>query len=60
MPACRRRSGRAARARVTDHLLTDTALATRLGTAARERVLDQFSVGQFIQRHVEMYLELSG
>jgi glycosyltransferase involved in cell wall biosynthesis len=51
---------RAAWARTTDRLLTGADLAARLGTAARERVLGQFSIGQFVRRHVELYQRLAG
>ena len=37
-------AGRAARARATDQILNDPALAARLGAAARQRMLEQFSV----------------
>jgi glycosyltransferase involved in cell wall biosynthesis len=52
--------GRAARARATDRLLTDSDLAVRLGGAARERALGQFGIAGFIERHVELYRSLVG
>jgi glycosyltransferase involved in cell wall biosynthesis len=48
-------AGRAARARATDQIFNDPALAARLGAAARRRMLDHFTVEQNVQRHAEMY-----
>jgi glycosyltransferase involved in cell wall biosynthesis len=51
-------AGRAARARATDQIFTDPALAAALGAAARRRMAEHFSVDQNIHRHVEMYREV--
>jgi glycosyltransferase involved in cell wall biosynthesis len=49
---------RAAWGRTANTLLTDSNLATRLGAAGRERMLNDFSVERMVQRHVELYREL--
>ncbi|HVT30991.1 MAG TPA: glycosyltransferase [Lacipirellulaceae bacterium] len=49
------RAGRAARARLTDRILTDPDLATRLSAAARRRVAEHFRLEQMVQRHCELY-----
>jgi glycosyltransferase involved in cell wall biosynthesis len=49
------RSGRAARARHTDRIFTDTQLATRLGTAARKRVAERFLPGRMVEWYEELY-----
>jgi glycosyltransferase involved in cell wall biosynthesis len=53
-------AGRAARARATDQIFTDPALAATLGAAARHRMAERFSIEQNIQRHAEMYREVLG
>ena len=49
---------RAAFARYTERLLNDSALASRLATAAREKVWREFSVEKMIERHAALYREL--
>jgi glycosyltransferase involved in cell wall biosynthesis len=49
------RSGRAARARHTDHLFTDAQLVGRLGAAARQRTAEQFNPGRMVERYEELY-----
>ncbi|NUQ66136.1 MAG: glycosyltransferase [Pirellulales bacterium] len=49
---------RAGVARQTNILLNDRPLAQRLGSAARERILSEFSVPQMIQRYAELYREV--
>ena len=49
------RSGRAARARHTDHIFTDAHLVARLGAAARKRVAEQFVPERMVQWHEELY-----
>ena len=44
--------------RATDRLLTDSALARRLGEAARHRVLSEFTVEKMVERHLELYRTL--
>lgn len=51
-------AGRAARARATDQILNDPALAAHLGAAAKQRMLENFSVDKNVGRHVELYREL--
>jgi glycosyltransferase involved in cell wall biosynthesis len=51
-------AGRAARARTTDQIFTDSALARRLGAAARQRMTCEFSIEQNVTRHAELYREL--
>jgi len=53
-------AGRAARARHTDQIFNDPALATRLGAAAKARMLSQFSIAENVRRHVELYREVLG
>ena len=53
-------AGRAARARTTDQIFTDPALAAKLGAAARQRMAEHFSLEQNIERHAEMYREILG
>ena len=53
-------AGRAARARATDQIFNDAALAARLGAAAKQRMLEHFSVEQNVARHAELYRELMG
>ncbi|OHB81570.1 MAG: glycosyl transferase family 1 [Planctomycetes bacterium RBG_16_64_10] len=50
--------GRAQRVRVTEKILQDPQLARRLGTAARQRVVEHFRVAPMVQQHVMMYREL--
>ena len=45
-------------ARTTNNLLTDATLAAQLGTAGRERMLNEFSARRMVERHVELYREL--
>lgn len=51
-------AGRAARARHTDQIVSDPALAARLGAAAKARMRSQFSIAENVRRHVELYREL--
>jgi len=53
-------AGRAARARATDQIFNDAALAARLGAGAKQRMAEHFSVEKNVRRHVEMYRELLG
>jgi glycosyltransferase involved in cell wall biosynthesis len=53
------RAGRAARARLTDRILTDAELASRLAKAAAERVARCFSTDQMLQQHLALYEEVS-
>jgi len=53
------RAGRAARARHTDRIFTDAALAERLRCAARQRVAGHFKAERMIQSHLEMYAGLT-
>jgi len=45
--------------RRTHWLLDDEALRQRMGQAARQRVLTQFTVEQMVARHAELYRELA-
>jgi glycosyltransferase involved in cell wall biosynthesis len=47
-------------AHYTNDILTDPALARRLGAAARARVEQEFSVEKMIQRYMTLYRELLG
>ncbi|MCE5268502.1 MAG: glycosyltransferase [Planctomycetaceae bacterium] len=49
---------RAGLAKYAERLLNDSALAARLGAAARQRVEQEFSVQHMIDRHVALYREL--
>jgi glycosyltransferase involved in cell wall biosynthesis len=51
---------RAAIAKQANRLLDDRQLAARLGQAARQRMQEEFSVGQMVDRHVRLYRELLG
>ncbi|NQU21681.1 MAG: glycosyltransferase [Candidatus Nealsonbacteria bacterium] len=51
---------RAALARHTQRLLNDAELATRLGTAGRERMQREFGVEAMVGRYAELYRELLG
>jgi glycosyltransferase involved in cell wall biosynthesis len=53
-------AGRAARARATDQILNDPALAARLGAAARQRMAEHFGVDKNVRRHTQLYRELIG
>jgi glycosyltransferase involved in cell wall biosynthesis len=53
-------AGRAARARSTDQIFNEPALAARLGAAARQRMLEQFSVDESVRRHEELYCQILG
>ncbi len=53
-----RRSGRADRARNTDRIFSDPALAARLGAASRARMSVQFCHERMIQAHLAMYADL--
>lgn len=44
--------------RLTNRLLTTPDLATAMGSAARERVKDHFSIETMVQRHSELYKRL--
>jgi glycosyltransferase involved in cell wall biosynthesis len=52
------RSGRAARARHTDRIFTDTQLVARLGAAARKRVTERFVPERFVEWHEELYTNI--
>jgi glycosyltransferase involved in cell wall biosynthesis len=49
------RSGRAARARHTDHIFSDPQLAARLGDAARKRIVERFCPARMVQWYEELY-----
>lgn len=51
-------AGRAARARATDQIFNDPGLKSRLGAAAKQRMLKHFSVDECVQRHEVLYREL--
>jgi glycosyltransferase involved in cell wall biosynthesis len=53
-------AGRAARARATDQLFNDAALAARLGGAAKGRMRAHFSVEENVRQHMELYRALIG
>jgi glycosyltransferase involved in cell wall biosynthesis len=45
-------------ARCTQRILEDAALAQRLGSAARRRIAEHFTLEQMIQRHDDLYHEI--
>jgi len=45
-------------AKFTDRILADSELKQRLGTAARERMQNEFSMDTMVKRHVELYRDL--
>lgn len=45
-------------ARATIKILDDAGLASQLGEAGRERMLDEFSVQKMVERHASLYREL--
>jgi glycosyltransferase involved in cell wall biosynthesis len=49
------RSGRAARARLTDRIFTDAELASRLGKASMARAADCFAAEQMLQQYLALY-----
>jgi glycosyltransferase involved in cell wall biosynthesis len=49
------RAGRAARARLTDRILTDATLAARLGAGGQRRVDEDFCAEQMIENHTRLY-----
>jgi glycosyltransferase involved in cell wall biosynthesis len=49
---------RGALVRATHKILDDAALAHRLGSAGRQRMLDHFSVAAMVERHAALYREL--
>jgi glycosyltransferase involved in cell wall biosynthesis len=51
-------AGRAARARHTDQIFNDAALAARLGAAGKQRMLEQFTMEMNVRRYEELYREL--
>ena len=53
-----RRSGRADRARHTDCIFKDAALAARLGTAAKQSVASRLNTEQMVASHAELYCEV--
>ncbi|HJQ78913.1 MAG TPA: glycosyltransferase [Lacipirellulaceae bacterium] len=53
-----RRSGRADRARHTDRIFNDAALAARLGTAAKQVVSSRFNREQVVASHADLYSEV--
>jgi glycosyltransferase involved in cell wall biosynthesis len=53
-----RRSGRADRARHTDRIFNDSALAARLGTAAKQVVSSRFNWEQVVASHADLYCEV--
>jgi glycosyltransferase involved in cell wall biosynthesis len=50
---------RAGFAKYADRLLNDAALAARVSAAARDRAEREFSIERMIERHVELYRELT-
>jgi glycosyltransferase involved in cell wall biosynthesis len=52
------RSGRAARARHTDHIFSDAQLVARLSAAARQRIAEQFHPERMVQRYEELYTKV--
>jgi glycosyltransferase involved in cell wall biosynthesis len=46
--------------RRTHWLLDDKALRERLGAAARDRIQHEFTVEQMVQRHAELYRQITG
>ena len=53
-------AGRAARARHTDQIFNDAALAARLGAAGKQRMLEQFTIEANVRRYEELYRQLIG
>lgn len=53
-----RTGDRAAYAKYADRILSDAALAERLGAAGRERMQKNFSIEQMIDRYVRLYREV--
>ena len=51
-------AGRAARARHTDQIFNDAALATRLGAAGKQRMLEQFTIDANIDRYEALYRQI--
>jgi glycosyltransferase involved in cell wall biosynthesis len=52
------RAGRADRARHTDRIFTDGALAARLGAASRDRVAKHFRIEELLRAHRRLYSEV--
>jgi glycosyltransferase involved in cell wall biosynthesis len=52
------RSGRADRARCTDRIFSDTALAAQLADCARQRAREHFSADDSIEAHLAIYRDL--
>lgn len=52
--------GRAVITKYTDRILNDAHLARRLGEAARERMLKQFTVEKMVARYADLYRQLLG
>ena len=50
---------RAGFAKYADRLLNDAALAARVSAAARDRAEREFSIERMIERHVELYREIT-
>jgi len=50
--------GRKERVKATHRLLEDAELADRLTRAARQRVVEHFSVSRMVERHADLYREL--
>jgi glycosyltransferase involved in cell wall biosynthesis len=53
------RSGRAARARSTDRMFTDTSLRSRLSHVTQQRATKEFSADRMVSKYWELYSELS-
>lgn len=53
------RAGRAARARLTDRILSDSNLSNRLARSSVKKFLDQFHSDRLTSSYVQMYLECS-
>jgi glycosyltransferase involved in cell wall biosynthesis len=53
-----RRSGRADRARHTDRIFNDSALAARLGASSKHLLASRFNAEQMVASHAELYSEV--
>lgn len=49
------RAGRAARARLTDNIFTDSALTARIGESAKQRIIERFCAERMIEAHLHLY-----
>lgn len=52
------RSGRAVRARHTDHIFTDPALVARLASSSRKRIAEQFCAERMVEWHAQLYTKV--